>query len=61
MSALNTCEVRTQYGVANVWFDGRSWRWTLAGNEGCGAASFLAALDAAEDAAKSVANGEVQE
>lgn len=52
-------EVRTDYGVASVWKDGNQWRWTLAGNEGCGAASFLAALAEAEDAAKSVANEEV--
>lgn len=51
MSAKNRCEVRTQYGVANIW-EARhgQWSWTLAGSEGCGAASFLAALDEAEHA-----------
>jgi hypothetical protein len=48
-------EVRTDYGVASVWKDGNQWRWTLAGNEGCGAVSFLAALAEAEEAAASVA------
>lgn len=52
-------EVRTDYGIANVWKDGNQWRWTLAGNEGCGADSFLAALAEAEAAAKSVADEEV--
>lgn len=52
-------EVRTDYGVASVWRDGNQWRWTLAGNEGCGAVSFLAALAEAEETAKSVANEEV--
>jgi hypothetical protein len=51
--------VRTAWGIATVWRDGNQWRWTLAGNEGCGAASFLAALDEAQQAAASVAAGEL--
>ena len=56
---INRASIRTDWGIANVWKDGNQWRWTLAGNEGCGASSFLAALDEAEAAAKSVANEEV--
>jgi len=51
-------DVRTEWGIATVWQDGNQWRWTLAGNEGCGASSLLAALAEAEEAAASVAAGE---
>ena len=58
MKTQNTAEVRTDWGIASVRKDGNQWRWTLAGNEGCGASSFLAALAEAEETAKSVAAGE---
>ena len=55
MSATNRCEVRTQYGVANIWESRPGhWSWTLAGSEGCGCSSFLDALDEAEAAQEEV-------
>ena len=51
MSVITYTEVRTDYGIANIW-EARAgqWSWTLNGSEGCGCASFADALGEAESA-----------
>ena len=46
---MTTTEIRTAKGISNIWTpDGITWSWANNDGEGCGEASFEAAVAAAE-------------